>query len=101
MIYFIPTLIVFLIQLYLLLSWLRHRPKTDGKAKKICFWGFLLGQLYLLWEVSLVKQTGKPLPGTMEQKLLMARLLLGGSLGGLFTIVGLFYLSFANFGRHQ
>ncbi len=95
MIYYIPPTIVFLIQLYLLLSWWRSRKKKDGKEKWLCFWGFLLGQLYLLWEVALVKQTGKPLPGSPQQKMLMVRLLLGASLGGLFTILGLFYLSFA------
>ena len=99
MIYFIPTLIVFSIQLYLLVSWLKHHPKTDSKAKKLCLWGFLLGQAYLLWEVTLVKQTGKPLPGSAEQNMLMGRLLLGGGIGGVFTILGLFYLSFASFGQ--
>lgn len=96
MIYFIPAFIVFLIQLYLFVSWLKHPQKRDKKAMMICFWGFLLGQIYLLWEVVLVKQTGKPLPGSVEQKMLMGRLALGGAMGGLFTILGLFYTSFAS-----
>lgn len=99
MIYYIPALIVFLIELYLLLSWLKHPQKSERKAKMLCFWGFLLGQIYLLWEVILIKQTGSPLPGSTEQKMLMVRLVLGGALGGLFTIIGLFYVSFASYGR--
>ncbi len=89
------TLLVFVIQSYLLWSWFQSRRRKDGRERKICFWGFLLGELYLLWEVFLVKQTGKPLPGSPEQKMLMLRLVLGASIGGLFTIFGLFYLSFA------
>ena len=99
--YFIPAIIVFLMQCYLLLSWWKSRQKMDGKEKMFCFLGFLLGQIYLLWEVVLVKQTGKPLPGSAEQKALMVRLLLGGSMGGLFTIFGLFYLSFASLGQSK
>lgn len=60
----------------------------------LCLWGFLLGQAYLLWEVFLVSQTGTPLPGSTEQNMLMLRLALGGTIGGLFTIIGLFYLAF-------
>ena len=96
MIYFIPTIIVFLIQGVFLLSWWNSRKKKDGKEKLYCFLGFLLGQLYLLWEVFLVNQTGKPLPGSPEQNMLMLRLALGGAPGGLFVIMGLFYISFAN-----
>lgn len=96
MIYIVPTIIVFLIQVFLLLSWWNARQKKSGQEKRICFAGFLLGQLYLLWELFLVKQTGTPAPGSPEQKMLMARLLLGGAPGGLFVILGLFYLSFAN-----
>ena len=99
MIYFIPTIIVLFIQLYLLVSWWRSRKKGDGKERMICLWGFLVGQIYLLWEVFLVKQTGKPLPDSPEQNMLMLRLLLGGSLGGLFVIFGLFYISFAHYGQ--
>ena len=95
----VPAIIVFLIQSYLLWSWLQSRRRRDGRDWKICFGGFLLGELYLLWEVFLVKQTGKPLPGSPEQKMLMLRLAIGASIGGFFTIVGLFYLSFALYGR--
>lgn len=98
MIYFIPALIVFLIELYLLVSWLKYPQKTARKAKLICFWGFLSGQIYLLWEVILVKHTGKPVPGSPEQKMLILRLALGATIGGLFTILGLFYVSFAHYG---
>ena len=47
----------------------------------------------------LVGQTGKPLPDSPEQKMLMIRLMFGGAPGGLFVILGLFYLSFANYGQ--
>jgi len=97
MIYFIPTIIVIFIQVYLLLSWWKSRKRMDGKEKMICFLGFLLGQVYLIWEVLLVNQTGKPLPNSPQQKMLMARLALGGAPGGFFVILGLFYLSFANY----
>lgn len=93
----IPAVIVFLIEIYLLLYWLKSRRMKDGRERWICLWGFLLGQIYLLWEVVLVNQMGKPMPGSSEQRLLMGRLLLGGSMGGFFTIVGLFYLSFGAF----
>lgn len=96
--YFALALIVFLLQSYLLFSWFRSIQKKDGKDKILCFWGFLLGQLYLLWEVMLVKQTGKPLPGSAEQDAFMLRFVLGGTLGGVFTILGLFYLSFSYYG---
>lgn len=98
MIYFLPMMIVLFVQLYLLWSWWQSRKKRDGKERMICFWGFLVGQLYLLWEVFLVKQTGKPLPGSPEQNMLMLRLALGGAPGGLFVIFGLFYVSFAHYG---
>jgi hypothetical protein len=99
MIYFIPTTIIFLIQVYLLLSWWKSRKKGDGNEKMICLLGFLLGQIYLMWEVMLVGQTGKPVPDSPEQKMLMVRLLFGGAPGGFFVILGLFYLSFANYGK--
>ena len=99
MIYFIPTAIICLIQIYLLLSWWKSRKKMDGKDKMICFLGFLVGQIYLIWEVMLVGQTGKPLPDSPQQKMLMIRLAFGAALGGLFVIMGLFYLSFANYGQ--
>jgi len=73
----------------------------DGKEKIFVLLGFLLGQIYLIWEVLLVKQTGKPLPNSPEQQILMTRILLGGSLGGLFVLIGLFYLSFASFGQSR
>ncbi len=94
---FIPAVIIFLIQIYLLFFWLKSRRKKDGKEKKICFVGFLLGQIYILWEVVMVNQTGTPLQGSPEQKMLMLRFLLGGTVGGIFTIIGLFYLSFATY----
>lgn len=97
MIEFIPAAVVFLVEVVLLVLWLRSRKRQDGKERWLCFYGFLLGQAYLLWEVWQVSQTGKPLPGSIEQKMLMGRLMLGASLGGLFTIIGLFYLSFAGF----
>ena len=97
MIYFIPTIIILLVQIFLLMSWWKSRKKIDGKGKMICFLGFLLGQIYLIWEVFLVKQTGKPLSNSPEQKMLMVRLVFGGAPGGLFVILGLFYLSFANY----
>ena len=99
MIYFFPTVIILLIQIYLLLSWWKSRKKMDGKDKMICFLGFLVGQIYLIWEVMLVGQTGKPLSDSPQQKMLMIRLAFGGGLGGLFVIMGLFYLSFANYGK--
>jgi FtsH-binding integral membrane protein len=99
MVYFIPAFIVFLVELYLFVSWLKQPQKTEKKAMMLCFWGFLLGQIYLLWEVMLVKNTGKPLPGSTEQNMLMVRLFLGAGMGGLFTILGLFYVSFASFGQ--
>ena len=99
MINFIPTAIICLIQIYLLLSWWKSRKKGDGNEKMICLLGFLLGQIYLIWEVFLVKQTGKPLSNSPEQKMLMVRLVFGGAPGGLFVILGLFYLSFANYGQ--
>lgn len=97
----IPALIIFAIEVVLLLLWNQSRKTKDGKEVKLCFFGFLLGQIYLLWEVWMVSQTGKPLPGSVDQKMLMGRLMLGTSLGGLFTIIGLFYLSFAIFRKNN
>ncbi len=97
MIYFIPTIIVLLIQIYLLLSWWRARKNKVGKEGKFILWGFLLGQIYLLWEVWLVQQTGQPAPGSPEEQMSMLRFACGGTPGGLFVIIGLFYLSFASF----
>ena len=94
---FIPSLIVFLFEVAILLLWSKSRRNKDGKEKWLCFYGFLLGQAYLLWEVWNINQTGKPLPGSVEQKMLMGRVVLGASMGGLFTIIGLFYLSFSLF----
>lgn len=99
MMYLLPALIVFLLELYLFVAWLKQPQKAERKAKMLCFWGFLLGQLYLLGELILIKQTGKPLPGSTEQNMLMLRLVLGGAMGGLFTIIGLFYISFASYGQ--
>ena len=101
MLEFIPAAVIFLLEVVLLVRWFRSRRRQDGQERWLCFWGFLLGQVYLLWEVWQVKQTGKPLPGSIEQQLLMGRLALGASLGGLFTIIGLFYLSFAAFRKGQ
>ena len=97
----IPALIIFLIEIVILLLWFKSRRDNDGKEKWLCFYGFLLGQVYLLWEVWNISQTGKPLPGTPEQKILMGRIALGASMGGLFTIIGLFYLSFAMFPKRK
>ncbi|WP_420628961.1 hypothetical protein [Candidatus Leptofilum sp.] len=98
MIYFIPTIIILLIQTYLLISWWNARKKKDGNEGKLIFWGFLVGQIYLIWEVLLVQQTGQPLPDSPEQQMLMLRLACGGAPGGLFVIIGLFYISFTAFG---
>ncbi len=98
MIYFVPTIIVLCIQVYLLLSWWKARKNGEENEGKLIFWGFLVGQIYLLWEVLLVKQTGTPVPDSTEQAMLMLRLACGGAPGGLFVIIGLFYLSFAAFG---
>ncbi|WP_223786545.1 hypothetical protein [Marinicella meishanensis] len=101
MLEFIPAAVIFLLEVVLLVLWFRSRRCQDGQERWLCFWGFLVGQVYLLWEVWQVKQTGKPLPGSAEQQMLMGRLVLGTSLGGLFTIMGLFYLSFAVFRKGQ
>ena len=101
MIYFVPTIIVLLIQTYLFISWRNGRKNKDGKEGKLIFWGFLVGQIYLIWELLLVKQTGTPLQGSPEQEMLMLRLACGGAPGGLFVIIGLFYLSFAIFGARK
>lgn len=98
MIYFVPTIIVFLMQAYLLISWWKARKNNEKNEGKLIFWGFLVGQIYLLWELLLVNQTGTPLPGSPEQEMLMLRLAFGGAPGGLFVLIGLFYLSFAAFG---
>ena len=101
MIEFLPAMIIFLVECVLLVLWFRSRKEHSGRARWYCFWGFLLGQLYLMWEVSYVKQTGQPVPGSAEQKALMGRLILGGFIGGVFTIIGLFYLSFGVFKKHE
>ena len=98
MIYFVPTIFVLLIQAYLLISWWQARKNKAKNEGKLIFWGFLVGQIYLLWEVFLVQQTGQPLPDSPEQQMAMLRLACGGAPGGLFVIIGLFYLSFAAFG---
>ena len=98
MIYFVPTIFVLLIQAYLLISWWQARKNKAKNEGKLIFWGFLVGQIYLLWEVFLVQQTGQPLPDSSEQQMAMLRLACGGAPGGLFVIIGLFYLSFAAFG---
>jgi hypothetical protein len=96
-----PAQIIFLIEVIILILWLKSRRKKDGKDMKLCFYGFLLGQIYLLWEVWNISQTGKPLPGSVEQKMLMGRIVLGASMGGLFTIIELFYLSFARVAKKK
>lgn len=98
MIYLVPTTIVLLIQAYLFISWWKARKNSEKNEGKLIFWGFLVGQIYLLWELLLVKQTGTPLQGSPEQAMLMLRLAFGGAPGGLFVIIGLFYISFAAFG---
>jgi len=98
---FLPATIIFLIELVILLHWIKSRRNKDGKDIKLCFYGFLLGQIYLLWEVWNISQTGKPLPGSIEQNMLMGRVVLGASMGGLFTIMGLFYLSFAMYPKRK
>lgn len=98
MIYFVPTTIVLLIQAYLLISWWKARKNNEENEGKLIFWGFLVGQIYLIWELLLVKQSGTPLSGSPEQEMLMLRLACGGAPGGLFVIIGLFYISFAAFG---
>lgn len=94
---FLPALLVFLLELFLFFAWFKSRRKKDGKERWLCFWGFLVGELYLLWQVKLVGATGKPLPGSPEQNLLMLRVVLGGFFGGVFTLIGLYYLSFGVF----
>lgn len=101
MIYFVPTVIVLLIQAYLLISWWKARKNKEKNEGKFIFWGFLVGQIYLIWELLLVKQSGTPLPNSPEQGMLMLRLACGGAPGGLFVIIGLFYLSFAAFGGRK
>lgn len=98
MIYFVPTIIVLVIQAYLLIAWWKARKNSEKNEGKLIFWGFLVGQIYLLWELLLVKQIGTPVRGSSEQAMLMLRLACGGAPGGLFVIIGLFYLSFASFG---
>ena len=95
---YIPTIIVLIIQTYLLFSWWRARKNKGGKEGKFILWGFLLGQIYLLWEVWLVQQTGQPAPGSPEEQMAMLRFACGGTPGGLFVIIGLFYLSFSSYG---
>ena len=98
MVYFVPTIIVFLIEAYLLVSWWKARKNSEQNEGKLIFWGFLMGQMYLLWELLVVKQTGVSLPDSPEQQMMMLRLACGGAPGGLFVIIGLFYISFAAFG---
>lgn len=99
MIHLIPTA-TFFIQLVILTAWWTARKKKLAKKERLyCLAGFLVGQIYLLWETLLVKQTGTPLPSSPQQKMLMLRLLLGGAPAGFFTILGLFYLSAAGYGR--
>ena len=99
MITLLPAIIVFLIEVYLFVLWLKSRQKKDGKERRICLYGFLAGQAYLLWETIWIEYTGKPSPGSVEQQMSMGRLLLGSAIGGVFTIIGLFYLSFAAHSR--
>lgn len=98
MIYFAPTIIVLFIQAYLLIAWWKARKNSGQNEGKLIFWGFLVGQIYLLWELLLVKQTGVPVPDSPEQQMMMLRLACGGAPGGLFVIIGLFYISFAAYG---
>lgn len=98
MIYFVPSIIVLFIQIYLLISWWKARKNKAKNEGKLIFWGFLVGQIYLLWEVFLVQQTGQSPPDSLEQEMLMLRFACGGAPGGLFVIIGLFYISFAAFG---
>ena len=63
---YLPAIVVFLLKLYLLFAWLQSRRRQDGRERRLCFWGFLLGQLYLLWEVALVNRKGKPLPRAVK-----------------------------------
>ncbi len=91
-------MVVLLIQAYLLISWWNARKDSGKNEGKLIFWGFLVGQIYLFWEFLVVKQIGTSLPGSPEQELLMLRLACGGAPGGLFVILGLFYISFAAFG---
>ena len=99
--YFVPAIIVFFIQTYLLISWWKARKNKAKNEGKLIFWGFLVGQIYLLWEVFLVQQTGQPPPDSLEQQLSMLRFACGGTLGGLFVIIGLFYISFAAYGARK
>jgi hypothetical protein len=101
MVYFAPTIIVLLIQAYLLVSWWKARKNKAKNEGKLVFWGFLVGQIYLLWELLVVEQTGTPVPDSPEQQMLMLRLVCGGAPGGMFVIIGLFYLSFAAFGAKK
>ncbi len=93
MIEFIPSVLVFSVEIYLLILWVQSRRNQDGKDGMICLYGFLIGQIYILWETILVSKTGPPPPGSAEKNMFMARFVLGGFLGGIFTIMGLFYLS--------
>ena len=96
MIYFVPTIVVLLIQAYLLFSWWKARKNNEKNEGKLIFWGFLVGQIYLLWELLVAKQIGTYFPDSPEQQML--RFACGGAPGGLFVIIGLFYISFAAFG---
>ncbi|MEZ4594509.1 MAG: hypothetical protein R3D55_25695 [Chloroflexota bacterium] len=96
MIYFVPTIIVLFIQTYLLISWWQARKSKAKNEGKLIFWGFLVGQIYLLWELLVAKQIAAYLPDSAGQQ--MVRFACGGAPGGLFVIIGLFYISFAAYG---
>jgi len=89
---FIPSALVFLVEVYLLILWFRSRRNRDGKDARICLYGFLAGQIYILWETILVGRVGQAPPGSVEKRMFVARFLLGGFLGGIFTFMGLLYV---------
>ncbi|MEM8857582.1 MAG: hypothetical protein AAGD96_04635 [Chloroflexota bacterium] len=91
MIEFIPSIIFFLIQLYLLFRWIQSRRSADGKDGWVCLWGFLVGQVFYFYFVYIVSPE-PPAPDSPEQYRQMGQFMLGGFLGGLFTIMGLLYL---------
>lgn len=97
MIDFIPAILVFIIEVFLFIRWIRSRRLKDGRDARLCLYGFLLGQAYIIFETTRVSRTGPPADGSAEQRLLMLRFFLGASLGGLFTIIGILYLSFGAF----
>ena len=87
MIELILSVLILLIEAYLLFLWFRSRRNQDGRDGRICLYGFLVGQIYILWETILVGNTG-----LVEKRMFMARFVLGGMPGGLFTVMGLFYV---------